>query len=71
MKIQFRGRSLQYLIENADAVCKFYVDSSLNDPSITRNNAYFYFNFENLDNVRFVKVFSLPALPQLLTPKQH
>ena len=48
---------------------KSYVDSRLNDPSIIRNNAHVDFNDKNLDNVRIVKVNSMPAVREHLTPK--
>ena len=48
---------------------KSYVDSRWNDPSIIRNTAHVDFNDKNLDNVRFVKVKSLPAVREHLTPK--
>ena len=69
MKSQFRIKNLPCLIENTDAVCKFYVDSALNDPSIIRNNIHVDFKNKNLDDVRFVKINSLPAVRQHLTPK--
>ena len=55
--------------QKSNAVCKSYVDSGLNDPSINRNNANVDFNDKNLDNVRFVKVNSLRAVREHLTPK--
>ena len=48
---------------------KSYVDSRLIDPSIIRNNAHVDFSDKNLDNVRFVRVNSLPAVRKHLTPK--
>ena len=48
---------------------KSYVDRGLNDPSTNRNNAHVDFNDKNLDNVRFVKVNSMPAVREHLTPK--
>ena len=71
MKNQFRIKNLPFPVENADAVCKSYVDSGLNHTSIIRNTAHVDFNDENLDNVRFVKVNSLPAVSQHLTPKHY
>ena len=46
---------------------KSYVDSRINDPSIIRNNTHVDFNDKNLDNVRLVKVNSLPAVREHLT----
>ena len=48
---------------------KSFVDSRWKDPSITRNTAHVDFNDKNLGNVRFVKVNSLPAVLDHLTPK--
>ena len=41
----------------------------MNDASIIRNTAHVDFNDKNLDNVRFVKVNSLPPSREHLTPK--
>ena len=46
-----------------------YVDSRINDPSIIRNNAHVDFNDKHFDIVRFVKVNSMPAVREHLTPK--
>ena len=69
MKNQYKIKNSPCPVENTDAVCKAYVDSGLNDPSIIRNSAHFDFNARNLDNVGFVKVISLPAVREHLTPK--
>ena len=50
---------------------KNYVDKNFNDPSINRNNAHVDLNDENLDNGRFVKVNSMPAVREHLTPKYY
>ena len=50
---------------------KSYVDRKLNDPSITKSTAHVEFNDKNLNNVRFVKVNSIPAVREHLTPKIH
>ena len=50
------SNNLHCLQENSDAVCKSYVDSGLNDPSIIQNTAHVDFNDKNLDNVRFLVV---------------
>ena len=67
MKNKFKIRNLTCPQENSEAVCKSYVDSGLNDPSIKRSTAHVDFNDKNHDNVRFVKVKSLPAVPERLT----
>ena len=50
---------------------KSYVDRRLNDPSNLRNNTLVDFNDKNLNYVRFVKVNSMPAVREHLTPKQY
>ena len=47
---------------------KSYVIKKFDDPSIIRNTADVGFNDKNLDNVRFVKISSLPAVREHLTP---
>ena len=42
---------------------------NLNGPSIIKNTAHVDFNDQNLDDVRFVKVNSMPAVREHLTPK--
>ena len=71
MKNQFKIKNIPCPQENSDAVCKSYVDSELNDPSLIRKSAHVDFNDKNLDNVRFVKVNSLPAVREHLTPKLY
>ena len=58
-----------FFLKISDVVCKSYVNSALNDPSIIRNTAHIVFNDKNLDNFRFVTVNSLPAVREHLTPK--
>ena len=41
---------------------KKYVDEKFNDPSKMKNTAHVDFSDKNLDNVRFVKVNSMPAV---------
>ena len=62
---QFWIKSLLCPVENSHAVWKSYVGSGLKDASIIRNTS----QDENLDNVRFVKINSLPAVRENLTPK--
>ena len=50
---------------------KSYVDNKFNDPSIIKNNTHVDFNDKNLDNVRFVKINSIPAVREHLTPKNY
>ena len=71
MKNQFKFKNLLCPIENSDALCKIIVDTGLNDPSIIRNFAHVETNDENLDNVPFAKVNSLPAVGEHLSPNFH
>ena len=48
---------------------KSYVDEKFNDPSIIRNTTHVHFNDKYLDNVRLVKINSLPAVREHPTPK--
>ena len=48
---------------------KIYVGKKFNDPSIIKNTAHVDFNDNNLDNVRFVEVNSMPAVGEHLTAK--
>ena len=41
---------------------KKYVNKNFNDPSVTKNTALVDFNDKNLDNVRFIKLNSMPAV---------
>ena len=48
---------------------KNFVDNKFNDPSKIRNTAHVDFNDENLDNVRFIKINSMPADGEHLAAK--
>ena len=50
---------------------KSYFDKKFNDSSILKNTAHVDFNDKNLDNVRFIKVNSMPALGEHLTAKYY
>ena len=50
---------------------KIYVDKKFNDPSIIKNTAHVDFNDKNVDNVRFLKVNSMPAVGEHLTAKYY
>ena len=50
---------------------KKYVNKKFNDPSVIKNTAHVDFNDKNLDNVRLVKVNSMPAVREHLTPKYY
>ena len=50
---------------------KNYVDKKINDPSITKNNAHVDSEDKSLDNDRLIKVNSMPAIREHLTPKYY
>ena len=50
---------------------KNYVRNKFNDPSIIKNNAHVDFIDKNFNNVRFVKVNSMPAVREHFTPKYY
>ena len=52
-----------------EAYSKNYVNKKFNDLSLIENTAPVDFDDENLDNVRFIKVNSIPTLEEHLTPK--
>ena len=54
-----------------EATSKNYVDNLFNHPSIIKNTAHVDFIDKNLDNVRFVKVNSMPAVGEHLTAKYY
>ena len=55
--------------ENSDAVCKFYADSGLNDPSIIKNTSHMDLNDRKITNPRFIRVNQLPQIDYHLTAK--
>ena len=69
LKNQYGIKNLPNPLSIRKAASKNYVDNKFNDPSITKNSTHVDFNDKNLDNVRFVKVNSLPAVREHLTPK--
>ena len=50
---------------------KNYFDNKFNDPSIIKNNAHVDFDDKSLDNVRFNKANSMPAVREHLKPKNY
>ena len=48
---------------------KTYVDYKFDGPRIIKNTTHVDFNHKNFDNIRFVKVNSMPAVREQLTPK--
>ena len=48
----------------------FYIDNNINDANIIKNTAKVDFGDKNLDNVRFVKLNSTPAVGERLTAQK-
>ena len=69
MRKKFKIENLPCPQKNSDAVCKSVENSGLNDPRLKRNTAHVDLSDENLDNVRFIKLNSLPAIGEHLTAK--
>ena len=69
LKGQYRIKNLKDPFSIRLACSKNYVDDKFNDPSIIKNIDHVDFNDENLVNVRFIKVISIPTLEEQLTPK--
>ena len=62
IKNQFRIKNLPDLISTKDCCSKNYVENNFNHPSIIKNTAHVDFNNKDLNNVRFIKVNSMPTL---------
>ena len=71
LKNQYRIKNLPDPLSIREAASKNYVDNLFNDPSIIKNTTHVDFNDKNLDNVRFVKVNSMPAVGEHLTAKYY
>ena len=71
LRNHFKVNNLPCLNQRSDNVCKFYVDSGLNDPNILPNTAEVDFKDTNFNNVRYIKVNALPAIDQHLIPKHN
>ena len=71
LRNHFRIKNLPCLDQNSDTVCKFFVDSALNDPNIIKNIADVDLKHKNFNNVRYFQVNALPAINQHLSPKQN
>ena len=52
-----------------ETLSKTFIVYKPNDPSIIKNTAHVDFNDKTLDNLRFVKVNSMPAVREHLNPK--
>ena len=68
-KNQFRYKNLKGPLSTREAASKNYVDTLFYHPSIRRNSARVDFNDKKLDNVRLVRVNSMPAVGEHLTAK--
>ena len=69
MKNQFTVKILPGPTSIRGAASKNYVDNKIIDPRIIENTAHVDLNDKNLDNVRFDKVNSLPAVREHPAPK--
>ena len=71
LKNQYRIKNLPDPISIGEAASEKYVDNNFNDPSIIKNTDHVVFNDKNLDNVRFIKINSIPAVGEHLTAKYY
>ena len=71
LKNQFRIKNSPDPIGIRKSASKNYVDRRLNDPSIIRNKTHVDFDDKNLDNVRLVKINSVPAVREHLAPQYY
>ena len=71
MKKLIRNKNQKDLNNNHETCSKKYVDNNINDPSIINSNAQVDLNNKSFDNVRFIKVNSMPAVGEHLTAKYY
>ena len=71
LKNQFRIENLPDSISNTEAASKNSVDSKFNDLSVIKNTDQADFNDKNINEVRSIKVNSIPTLEEELTPKVY
>ena len=64
LKNQYRIKNSPDPISIREAAAKNYVDYKFNDAGILKNSAHVDFNDKNLNNVRFIKISSFPAIPE-------
>ena len=67
MKKLFKIKNLPDSMSSEEPASRSYVDKKFNDPSITKNSAYVDFNDKNLNNDRFKKLNSYPAIGEHAT----
>ena len=68
MKSQSRIKNLPDARSVRETASKNYIDNKLNDPSIIKNTDHVDFIDKNLDNVRSIKVNSVPTIEEHFTP---
>ena len=71
LKNQYRIKDLPDPISIRDDCTKNWADNLFNDPSIIKNTVHANFNDKDLNNVRFIKVNSMPTLEEHLTTKLY
>ena len=71
MKNHFRIRNLKDPINVREAVSIYYFDCLFNDRGTTKNTANVDFKDKNLDNIRFIKNNSMPAVGDDLTSEYY
>ena len=71
MKNQYLNEHLKDPISIREAASKIYVESLFNGPSIIKNIAHVEFIGENLDNVQFIKISSMPAFGEHLRDEHY
>ena len=69
MKNENRNKNLPTPISNREAASENIVAIKLNNPNKTKTTTHVNFNDKSLEKVRFVKLNSIPAVPEHLTAK--
>ena len=70
-KINFKLKIYPILLASVKQVPIYMLITKYNAPSILKNTAHVDFKEKSLDNLRYVKVISLLAINQHLTPKHY
>ena len=71
LNVLFTIQNLKNPISIRETASKNYVDTLINDSSTKANTAHVDFQDRNLNNIRFVKVNSMPAVGDHLTAKHY